>query len=312
MAQKTWLLSSVNPDKEGDLFAWALAECKTNECNMMVVVVLPQLGHKVFEWFEHEKHQDLVQQQRAIEEQKRADWALMAKKTGVEYHLEIRFGKLFYEVVHSAHQNSVELLLKQAEDIEQSDGVMFQSVDWHLLRKSPVPLLLYRQGSRLPFAKTLVSMDVDIETKPYQVSDLNQTLLSWAKKLQPNAVQNIVHAWQADVENLIRHWDADLEGDSLIKLSEQLYFEHKKAINQELEESQLTKEQTKVFMCKGEPAESIADTVAEQNVDLLILGTLARSGLPGLLIGNTAEDLLERVNCSVLTIKPADFKSPIL
>lgn len=312
MTKQTWLLSSVNPETESVLFEWALAECKTQGLALKVVVVLPELGHKIFEWFEHEKHHDLKQQQMGLEEQKRKQWLRSAQTAGVEYSIEIRFGKLFYEVVQCAHQHSVQLLLKQAEDIQQSDGLMFQSVDWHLLRKSPVPLLLYRKGSQLPFAKTVVSMDVDIELQPYEISELNQSLLMWAKKLRPNAVQNIVHAWQADVENLMRHWDADLADDSLIQLSEQLYFEHKKAVNLELEASQLNQESSEVFMCKGEPAESIAESVAAQKADLLILGTLARSGLPGLLIGNTAEDLLERVNCSVLTIKPAQFKSPIL
>jgi universal stress protein E len=44
----------------------------------------------------------------------------------------------------------------------------------------------------------------------------------------------------------------------------------------------------------------------------LVMGTMSRGGIPGLLIGNTAEKVLYRANCSVLTLKPDGFKSPVL
>ncbi len=46
-------------------------------------------------------------------------------------------------------------------------------------------------------------------------------------------------------------------------------------------------------------------------VDLLVLGTVARSGLGGFFIGNTAEKILNRIQCSVLALKPSEFKSSI-
>jgi universal stress protein E len=41
------------------------------------------------------------------------------------------------------------------------------------------------------------------------------------------------------------------------------------------------------------------------------MGTIGRSGIPGLLIGNTSETVLQAVNSSVITLKPDDFLSPI-
>jgi len=46
-------------------------------------------------------------------------------------------------------------------------------------------------------------------------------------------------------------------------------------------------------------------------IDLLVMGTVCRTGSPGLIIGNTAERVLDSVKCSVLTVKPAGFVSPI-
>jgi universal stress protein E len=39
--------------------------------------------------------------------------------------------------------------------------------------------------------------------------------------------------------------------------------------------------------------------------------TVGRTGIPGLLMGNTAETILQQVNCSVLAIKPPGFVTPV-
>ncbi|MDJ0891306.1 MAG: universal stress protein, partial [Gammaproteobacteria bacterium] len=39
--------------------------------------------------------------------------------------------------------------------------------------------------------------------------------------------------------------------------------------------------------------------------------TVGRTGIPGFFIGNTAENLLSQVECSVLTVKPSGFVTPV-
>ena len=63
---------------------------------------------------------------------------------------------------------------------------------------------------------------------------------------------------------------------------------------------------------KGNPDILIPKHVDEKKIDLLVMGTLSRKGLPGVLIGNSAEKILAQVpHASVLAVKPKDFKSPI-
>ena len=59
------------------------------------------------------------------------------------------------------------------------------------------------------------------------------------------------------------------------------------------------------------PSHAILDEVKQRDPDLLVMGTLSRGGIAGLLVGNTAEKVLERVDCSLLTVKPEDFVSPV-
>ncbi|MBV8313231.1 MAG: universal stress protein, partial [Planctomycetaceae bacterium] len=51
--------------------------------------------------------------------------------------------------------------------------------------------------------------------------------------------------------------------------------------------------------------------VREFNIDLLVMGTVGRTSAPGVMIGSTAERLFPEVTCSVLAVKPPDFRCPI-
>ena len=60
------------------------------------------------------------------------------------------------------------------------------------------------------------------------------------------------------------------------------------------------------------PAHSaILKYIERHNVDLLVMGTVARTGIPGFITGNTAERLLPQIPCSVIAVKPFGFKSPV-
>lgn len=54
-----------------------------------------------------------------------------------------------------------------------------------------------------------------------------------------------------------------------------------------------------------------ARLAAEHGIDLIVMGTVCRIGVAGFFIGNTAENVLQQADCSVLTIKPEGFVSPV-
>ena len=60
------------------------------------------------------------------------------------------------------------------------------------------------------------------------------------------------------------------------------------------------------------PPHGVIEAVAEQHrADLVVIGTQARTGLSGILMGNTAESVMAGLTCSILAIKPDGFKCPI-
>ena len=64
-------------------------------------------------------------------------------------------------------------------------------------------------------------------------------------------------------------------------------------------------------MRRGEPEDVIPEFVVAEGIDLVVMGTVARNGIAGMLLGNTAERGLRKLPCSVLTVKPEAFVSPV-
>ncbi|WKN33250.1 universal stress protein [Porifericola rhodea] len=55
----------------------------------------------------------------------------------------------------------------------------------------------------------------------------------------------------------------------------------------------------------GNPYESIARSITDQEVDLVIMGTQGSSGLEEVLVGSNTEKVVRRAHCPVLTVKEA-------
>jgi nucleotide-binding universal stress UspA family protein len=66
-----------------------------------------------------------------------------------------------------------------------------------------------------------------------------------------------------------------------------------------------------VYLERGPAAATIRDLCLKLDTDLLVMGTVGRTGIPGFFIGNTAENLLQTTSASILAVKPRDFVSPV-
>jgi nucleotide-binding universal stress UspA family protein len=64
-------------------------------------------------------------------------------------------------------------------------------------------------------------------------------------------------------------------------------------------------------LVQGSAPEAVMDLMKKKRINLLVMGTVARTGIAGLLVGNTAEQLIDDVRCSVVAVKPPGFISPV-
>ncbi len=59
------------------------------------------------------------------------------------------------------------------------------------------------------------------------------------------------------------------------------------------------------------PTQAILECTEHLQPGLVVMGTVSRGGIPGLLMGNTAERLIDRIDCALLTVKPKEFVCPV-
>ena len=65
------------------------------------------------------------------------------------------------------------------------------------------------------------------------------------------------------------------------------------------------------YLVKGDARKEIPLLAKKIGADLVVMGTVARTGIPGFIMGNTAETILNQINCSVLAVKPPGFITPV-
>jgi universal stress protein E len=73
--------------------------------------------------------------------------------------------------------------------------------------------------------------------------------------------------------------------------------------------SHITK--SRQYLLDAPPVTAITRVARQTKADIAVLGAVSRSGLKRLLIGSTAEVLLDRLSCDLLIVKPAQFKARV-
>ncbi|MDE2136000.1 MAG: universal stress protein [Gammaproteobacteria bacterium] len=66
-----------------------------------------------------------------------------------------------------------------------------------------------------------------------------------------------------------------------------------------------------VEVIEGEAAELVPRVAHSHSAAIVALGAVSRSALGRALIGHTAERVLDALECDVLIVKPADFRTPV-
>ena len=87
--------------------------------------------------------------------------------------------------------------------------------------------------------------------------------------------------------------------------------DHRGALDHLVSSSEIENINSTVFHIRGRADEKILEFVHSNNIDILVMGTVARTGIPGLIIGNTAENIFHKINCSLIALKPDGFVSPV-
>ncbi len=229
-------------------------------------------------------------------------------KQEIGHSIEVRTGVPFVEVIRSVLTDRCDLLVKSTQR-RGSPGI-FGSTDMSLLRKCPCPLLLLKPGGG-QLRRVLAAVDPDPEDA---VRDsLNPRIMAFAALMRQlsDGTLDVAHAWNIVGEDLLRGGITGISKTQLRELARRERQQHLEALDQMLAPHGMELRSPHVHVLKGDADQVLPEVADQLRADLLVMGTVGRVGLAGVFMGNTAEAILSRVDCSVLALKPEGFVSPV-
>ena len=227
-------------------------------------------------------------------------------------------GTPFLELIGRVLEDQHDLVIKQTE----RSGPSFDSNEMHILRKCPCPVWLFKPELHSKFRTIVAAVDVNDFYAPEEMTErhaLNCQILEMAVSLAISefAKLHIVHVWEPIGESVLLG-PARLTESEVASFVEDIEKHHADNLGSFLQEMTDTLGSQSVdyvvpetHVIRGEVSSQIPAFANKTGADLIVMGTVARSGIAGFFMGNTAEKILTKIDCSVLAVKPRGFKSPI-
>lgn len=232
-------------------------------------------------------------------------------ETDVAVEIEVESGTrpgilIIRQVLKGEH----DLVIKQAE--REARGKGFRANDMKLLRKCPCPVWLFRPMSHAR-NEIRVAVAIDPESMAPEGDDLAMRLLEVSSSLADSCSGklHIISCWDFEFEGAVRHniW-LKVSEEELASAVSDAQNRHRAALDALISKSGI-EGRVQVDHVRGRADEVIPKYIEDDHIDMLVIGTLARTGIPGFVIGNTAENILQGVGCSLLALKPVGFVSPV-
>lgn len=312
------ILCIVNTDMQDTIAVeHAVKLAEKNQASLTVVEVIDEIPPNTT-LFERTLLSIDLQAEIIAEHQNRLQALVSPLGHKIEIKIKVLTGILFLEVIYDVLRNGHDLVFKTAESGVFLNRV-FGSDDMHLLRKCPCPVWLVKPESPKAYQTILAAVDVDYDYPPEELNTrqlLIQQILKMASSLAISecADLHIIHAWLAKYEGAMRDAFIARPEEEVATYVESVKLRHALNLDEKidnLEKGVLGCIKPKKHLIKGDPRIEIPAFAKEIKADLLVMGTVARTGLSGFFMGNTAETILNQLDCSVLAIKPPGFKTPV-
>lgn len=227
-----------------------------------------------------------------------------------ETEVVVTVGEPFLEVIRRVLTDSHDLVMVGEPAVENANTPALSSGVMHLVRKCPVPVWVMRptQAHNLRIL-ALVDPDPDDPVR----DGLNELVMELASSLahREGGELHLGHAWALEGEAALRSSPyVGLPGsvvDVMVRDTEATRLDQL----DELALRHVPESERSIHMIAGEPGKVLPRLADRLDIGLIVMGTVGRTGLRGLIMGNTAETILRSVRCSVLAVKPEGFATPV-
>lgn len=229
-----------------------------------------------------------------------------ARKQGIEAASELVQGRGWLEITRQVIHHKHDLVIVGTRTLTGLRRVLFANTAMKLIRVCPCPVWVTHTGTQTTPMNILVATDL----KKGAEEVLRKGIEIGAKN---GGEIHVLHVLEYPLD---RVWSTGLPDLA----AEDYHDRIRAAANERLQlllaacECPGIRERLQIHMVDGV---GVPDVAIQQHlhllqIDLLIMGTTARSGVPGFFLGNTAERLVPEVHCSLLVFKSSDFHFPLL
>jgi universal stress protein E len=199
---------------------------------------------------------------------------------------------VYEAIVRRAAEIGADLVVAERHAGRHHAAGVLRLADWELLRLCPVPVLLVKRLQ--PYHAPTILSAVDPDHAGGKTAQLDEAILA-AGALVADGLRGELHVVHAclprpGAEGVPAALDKTLFERGL--RLEDIPPEHR-------------------HLLAGDPRDVIPAIASRVGADIVVAGALSRSGLRRLLIGNTAEHLLDELSCDLLIVKPAEFACPV-
>jgi len=207
---------------------------------------------------------------------------------------------VYEAIVREAGRVGADLVIAERHAGRHIAAGLLQLTDWELLRLCPIPLLLVKR--RGLYRRPIVLAAVDPDQSYGKPAGLDREILR-AGSAVASSLHGTLHAVHAYMPLSLA---AGANGATTREHVTRLLAESARAAAARLERlvHQVGVPVGRRDLIGRHPTDAIEQAAAETRSALVVMGAISRSGLKRLLIGNTAERVLDHLTCDVLVIKP--------
>lgn len=219
-------------------------------------------------------------------------------------------GSPFMEVIREVLRKQHDLVMMVAEGQGGLKDALFGSTSTHLMRKCPCPVWAMKSGRPKTYARVLAAVNPVPSDEDH--NSLNVKIMEVATSLSrlEGSQLHVVHAL-TPVARWLSVAGSSITKSEMARIDRANEEEHLNWFDELLAKVRLDDLKLQRHLLKGDASRLIPRLALRKRIDVIVMGTVCRAGVPGLFIGNTAERVLRHVTCSVLTVKPDGFVSPV-
>jgi len=305
VTSKARILVVIEPDNQPnsviDRAAWL---AKLMSCDIELLLFDPMSNPLMISLIPSPKSNEL---ERAIEEVQQGfinELAERARAVGISVTTEISAERPIAEAIMArAELSKPQFVVKGTQYHSDAERGIMVDTDWQLARICPFPIWLVK-ASKFEDPPVIVAA-VDPTHEHDKPATLDTTIIQMAKSVAEatGGEVHLLHTYERlagvgdQAMKIFRPVRLEID-----KIDKKMKEEHRNALDALAKRNEI--EDKYVHQLPGRTRDLLPSFVRSKNAQLVVMGALARWGLKRMILGSTAERVMDHLPCDIVIVRP--------